>query len=99
MDPHPRYSVHDARDLYQAGYQIGREHGEWTGYRRGYSDGHHAGEEHARLTDDEFLDALALRIRHDDELREAIQAVMRATRTAITVEANRRTTTERGEAA
>jgi hypothetical protein len=55
-------------------------------YRRGYADG----ERHARLTDAEFLDALDARIRADDELREAVQKVIRSTTAAIDAEKYRR---------
>lgn len=65
-------------------------------YQRGYADG----ERDARMSDAEFLDALAARIQSDDELREAVQAVIRQTITAIDAHAYRaRIEKERGEAA
>lgn len=65
-------------------------------YQRGYADG----ERDARMSDAEFLDALAARIQADDELREAVQAVIRQTTAAIDAHAYRaRIEKERGEAA
>ena len=55
-------------------------------YQRGYEDGQRA----AQLEDADFLEALALRIRADDELREAVQAVIRSTTAAIDAEKYRR---------
>lgn len=52
------------------------------------------------MSDAEFLDALAVRIQADDELREAVQAVIRQTTAAIDAHAYRaRIEKERGEAA
>lgn len=90
----PDYSPQGLTDLADANLRIYRDAVDLA-YRRGYTDGH----QDAALADDEFLEALAARIRHDDELREAVQAVMRQTRTAITVQANRRKTNEGRRAA
>lgn len=68
-----------ARRIYQAGYQVGRDHAEPEGYRRGYGDGHHAGQQAQALTDEQLIEALAW-AQHDLRiLDDARTAAIRST--------------------
>ncbi|MYM20977.1 hypothetical protein GSY69_13675 [Brevibacterium sp. 5221] len=49
------------------------------GYGLGYADGYTAGEQAAALSDDEFLAALARRVRAADVLEDHLQQTLKAT--------------------
>lgn len=90
----PDYSPQGRGDLAEANLRIYRD-ATALAYQRGYADG----ERDARLTDAEFLDALAKRVQEDDELREAVQKVIRSTTAAIDAERYRNKTRKGARAA